>query len=88
MAIEVTSGRVVSIKTTSTIGSIMVEKIPPATPPLEIFLLYFADESHGPAAVWSTHLLTALAQNLPVRIAHDENSAFIEQVEVLAATSP
>jgi hypothetical protein len=86
MAIEITAGRVVAMKTTSAIGSVTVERVPAATPPLEIFLLYWLDESHGPAAVWSTQLLTALAQNLPVRIAHDEDGAFIEQVEVLASS--
>jgi hypothetical protein len=84
MAIEITTGRVVSMKSSTVIGSVTVESVPPTTPPLEIFLLYFDDESHGPAALWSTQLLTALSQNLTVRIAHEDDSAYIEQLEVLA----
>ena len=87
MAIEVTTGRVVSMKSTSAIGTVTVRLIPPASPPLEIFLLWWLDESHGPAALWSTQLLTALSRGLTVRISHDEDSAFIEQLEMQASSA-
>jgi hypothetical protein len=85
MAIEVSAGRVVSLKSNSAIGTVTIEHIPAATPPREIFLLWWVDESHGPAALWSTQLLAALASSLTVRIAHDEDGAYIEQLEVVAA---
>jgi hypothetical protein len=52
---------------------------------LAVFILWFgSDRAYGPIALWLTHLTIALSRGLKVRVLHDDTSAFVIQLTLLA----
>jgi hypothetical protein len=87
MAIVETTGRVQYLKVATDYGFVNIRRdAPDGGPPNELLIIWFGDQSQGPAALFTTELSIALARRLHVRLAHEEDGAYITQVIVDAPT--
>jgi hypothetical protein len=86
MAIVETTGQVEYLKVATGYGFVNIRLDAPDGPRSELLIIWFGDESQGPAALFTTELSIALAQGLHVRLAHEEDGAYITQVRVDAPT--
>ncbi|HEY6975188.1 MAG TPA: hypothetical protein VH396_02795 [Chitinophagaceae bacterium] len=84
MAIVQTTGQVESLKIASGYGFVNIRKDTPDGPPNELLIIWFGDQSQGPAALFTTELSIALARGLHVSLSHEEDSAYIVQLVVEA----
>ena len=81
MAVVQTTGTVESLKLATDFGFVNVRKDPGSPGPTnELLIIWFGDQSKGPAALFTTELSLALARRLHVRLSHEDNNAFITQV--------
>jgi hypothetical protein len=87
MAIVETTGHVEYLKVASGYGFVNILRDAPEGPANELLIIWFGDQSEGPAALFTTELSVALARGLRVRLAHEDDSAYITQLIVEAAAS-
>jgi hypothetical protein len=78
---EVTVGTIEALKFSSGWGLVNVRK-QSGSPPNELLIIWWGDESNGPAALFTTELTTALARGLTVRLTHGDHSAFIDAIDI------
>lgn len=84
MAIVTTTGIVQALKLSTSRGFVEISRIDGGSPPTEIFIIWFGDESHGPSALYTSQLTTAMARRFEVTIAHEDNGAYIEDLTIRA----
>ena len=82
MAIVQTTGLVQALKISSIRG--FVEFAPNDGGPNELFIIWFGDEAHGPSALYTSELTTAMVRQLEVTIAHEATGAYIEDLTIRA----
>lgn len=83
MAIESIVGNVEALKFSSLWGFANIRRrAGDPGPSSELLIIWWMDESRGPAALFTSQLTTALAHDLEVRLTHEEDSAYIDTVEV------
>lgn len=83
MAIESITGTVEALKFSSLWGFANIRRRPgDSGSSSELLIIWWIDESRGPAALFTSQLTTALAHDLEVRLTHEDDSAYIETVEV------
>ncbi len=86
MAVVETTGHVEYLKVASGYGFVNIRRDAQDGPTNELLIIWFGDQSQGPAALFTTELSMALARGLRVRLAHQDDSAYITQVVVEAPT--
>ena len=84
MTIVLTKGTVQALKLSTTRGFVEIQHTDGGSPSPEIFIIWFSDQSHGPSALYTSELTTAMARKLEVTIAHDDQGAFIEDLTIHA----
>jgi hypothetical protein len=84
MAIVETTGLVESLKLASNAGFVNIRSDAATGPRNELLIIWWADQSQGPAALFTTQLSLALARKLRVRCSHEHDGAYIFQVVVEA----
>ena len=89
MATEVTSGRVQYLKIARDYGFVNIRRDPlpggfpkAPTPPNELLIIWWLDQSRGPRTLFTNELSRALAHGLHVRLAHADDGAYIEELIV------
>jgi hypothetical protein len=82
MAIVETTGQVEYLKVATGYGFVNIRRDAPDGPTNELLIIWFGDQSQGPAALFTTELSIALARGLRVRLSHEEDSAYITQLIV------
>jgi hypothetical protein len=82
MAIVITTGRVEYLKVATDYGFVNIRREAPEGPTNELLIIWFGDQSQGPAALFTTELSIALARGLRVRLSHEDDSAYITQLIV------
>jgi len=87
MAIIQTTGKVQYLKIASDYGFVNILKDPGEGATNELLIIWYGDQSEGPAALFTTELSIALARGLHVNLSHEEDSAYITQLIVDAPTS-
>ncbi|RPJ20704.1 MAG: hypothetical protein EHM33_27910 [Chloroflexi bacterium] len=85
MAFVDTTGQVENLKLSNDFGFVNIRRDPPDGGN-ELLIIWFGDQSQGPAALFTTELSMALARGLHVRLTHEEDGAFITLLQVDAAT--
>lgn len=87
MAVESITGSVEALKFSSGWGFVNVKRQAgdPGTAN-ELLILWFGNESNGPAALFTSQLSMAMSNDLEVRITHQDDSAFIDSIEVRRVT--
>lgn len=80
---EITTGVVKKLKLSDTrgIAEVLTTEAFPRTVP---FLIWFGSEAHGPSALYTSELTTALARGLTVDVVHEWASAYIEDLIIHA----
>lgn len=83
MAVESIVGAVQSLKFGSFWGFANIRRRPadPGTAN-ELLIIWFGDQSNGPAALFTSQLSMALVNGREVRITHQDDSAYIDQIEI------
>lgn len=89
MAVESIVGAVQALKFSSLWGFVNIRRRPgdPGTAN-ELLIIWYGDESHGPAALFTSQLSIALANGREVRLTHQDDSAFIDSIEIRDAPAP
>ena len=87
MAIVQTTGHVEYLKVATGYGFVNIRKDPGDGPTNELLIIWFGNQSQGPAALFTTELSIALARGLHVRLSHEEDGAYITQV-IIDAPAP
>lgn len=89
MAVESIVGAVQALKFSSLFGFVNIRRRPgdPGTAN-ELLIIWFDDQSHVPAALITSQLSMALANGREVRITHQDDSAFIDAIEIRDAAAP
>ncbi|MEX0763355.1 MAG: hypothetical protein WD208_02895 [Dehalococcoidia bacterium] len=78
------TGIVEALKLSTFRGFAEVRRTDGELPAVAIFIIWFRDESHGPAALYTSELTTAMARRLEVTVVTEDDSAFIEDLTIHA----
>ncbi len=83
MAVESIVGAVQALKFSSFWGFVNIRRRPgdPGTAN-ELLIIWYDDQSNVPAALCTSQLSMALANGREVRITHEDDSAYIDSIEI------
>lgn len=79
-----TTGTVQALKLSTARGFVEVSRTDGGSPPTEIFIIWFGDNSRGPSALYTSELTTAMARRLEVTIVHEDDGAYIDDLTIHA----